>query len=539
MRKKKQQNNHKNDETTSVRLREIVEVMRRHSIIHGVSPEKLRLILEDLGPTYVKIGQIMSMRSDMLPQKYCDELMKLRADVKPIEFTEVVRLIEEEYGMPIKEVFPEIEEKPLGSASIAQVHIVTLKDGKKAVAKVQRPHIKEIMAQDIALMRKAAKLFNIIELSGDVIDFNSVIEEMWVVSKQEMDFLLEAKNCRELAQLNAEIEYVAFPEIVDHLTTSKILVMEYVDGIQVDKVKELTSLGYNMNEIGEKLAENYIKQVLDDGFFHADPHPGNVWIRDGKIIWLDLGMVGRLSSRDRVLFKNAVLAIVNNDIFEVKNVLLSLGTVKGRVNHALLYDNIDELIAKYATLDLGMMDLGQLLEEMLEVCNRHNIRMPARITMLARGVVTIEGVLSACCPEVNFIQLAKSHLTENYMDKLDLALELKKSGKNMFTMVKKGIDVPGQLYDLLKMATKGQLKMNLDVTGAEEPIRQIDHMVDKGIIAIIASSLLIGSSLISTTNMRPIVLGIPLFGILGFLGSSILSCWLLFGILRRWHKGSK
>ena len=537
MRKKKQQNNQKQDETTSVRLREIVEVMRRHSIIHGVSPEKLRLILEDLGPTYVKIGQIMSMRSDMLPQKYCDELMKLRADVKPIEFAEVVSLIEKEYGTPIKEVFPEIEEKPLGSASMAQVHIVTLKDGRKAVAKVQRPHIEDIMAQDIALMRKAAKLFKIIELSGDVIDFNSVIEEMWVVSKQEMDFLLEAKNCRELAQLNADVEYVAFPEVIDSLTTSKILVMEYVDGIQVDKVAELTALGYDMNEIGEKLADNYIKQVLDDGFFHADPHPGNIWVRDGKIVWLDLGMVGRLSNRDRVLFKNAVMAIVNNDIFEVKNVLLSLGTVKGRVNHALLYDDIDELIAKYANLDLGTMDLGQLFEEMLDLCNRHNISTPARITMLARGVVTIEGVLSACCPDVNFVQLAKSHLKETYMDKLDLAAELKKSGKNLYTMTKKAIDVPGQLSDLLKMATKGQMKMNLDVTGAEEPIKQIDHMVDKFIICIIASSLLIGSSLISTTNMRPQVLGIPLFGVLGFFGSAILGCWLLFGILRRWRKG--
>ncbi|MGN1387666.1 MAG: ABC1 kinase family protein [Bacillus sp. (in: firmicutes)] len=538
MSKKKQQNNHKTEETTSVRLREIVEVMRRHSIIHGVTPEKLRLILEDLGPTYVKIGQIMSMRSDMLPQKYCNELMKLRADVKPIEFSEVVQLIEEEYGMPIKEVFPEIEEKPLGSASMAQVHIVRLKDGRKAVVKVQRPHIKEIMAQDIALMRKAAKLFEIIELSGDVIDFNSVIEEMWVVSKQEMDFLLEAKNCRELAQLNADIAYIAFPEIIDSLTTSKILVMEYVDGIQIDHVQELTTLGYDMNEIGEKLAENYIKQVLDDGFFHADPHPGNVWIRDGKIVWLDLGMVGRLSNRDRLLFKNAVLAIVNNDIFEVKNVLLSLGTVKGKVNHSLLYDDVEELVTKYANLELGNIDLGQLFEELIDLCNRHSIRTPARITMLARGVVTIEGVLSACCPDVNFMQLAKSHLTEYYMEDFDLAAELKKSGKNLYTMTKKAIDVPGQLSDLLKMATKGQMKMNLDVTGAEEPIKQIDHMLDKLIICLIASSLLIGSSLISTTNMRPQVLDIPLFGILGFCGSAILGCWLLFGILRRWRKGS-
>jgi len=536
MRKKQQPNNHKHDETTSVRLREIVEVMRHHSIIHGVTPEKLRLILEDLGPTYVKIGQIMSMRSDMLPQKYCDELMKLRADVKPIEFTEITRLVEDEYGVPIREVFPVIEEKPLGSASMAQVHIVTLKDGRRAVAKIQRPHIKEIMAQDIALMRKAAKLFKIIELTGDVIDFNSVIEEMWVVSKQEMDFLLEAKNCRELAQLNAEVEYIAFPEVIDNLTTSKILVMEYVEGVQIDKITVLEELGYNMNEIGEKLAANYIKQVLEDGFFHADPHPGNIWVRDGKIVWLDLGMVGRLSNRDRQLFKNAVMAIVNNDVFEVKNVLLSLGTVKGRVNHALLYDDVDELIAKYSNQDFGTMDLGQMFEELLEVCNRHDIRTPARIAMLARGVVTLEGVLSACCPDVNFIQIAKASLSENILDELNFAEEIKKSGQSMFTLAQKAVDIPRQLSDLLKMAIKGQAKVNLDVTGAEEPIRQIDHMVDKGIIAIIASSLLIGSSLISTTNMKPIVLGIPLFGILGFISSTILSGWLLFGIIRRGRK---
>lgn len=531
-----QPDNHKKEDYSAIRLKEIVGVLRRHSIIHGVSPEKLKLILEDLGPTYVKIGQIMSMRSDVLPQIYCNELMKLRADVKPLPFSTIKQLIEAEYGIPLEEVFSHIEEKPLGSASMAQVHIVTLLDGRKAVAKIQRPAIKEVMAKDIALMRKAAKLFQRIEITGDVIDFTSVIEEMWVVSQQEMDFLLEVKNCKELQQLNADIKYVSFPKIEEHLCTPRIIVMEYIDGIKVDEVAKLTELGYDMNEIGEKLASNYIKQILEDGFFHADPHPGNIWIQDGKIVWIDLGMVGRLNNRDRVLFRRAVNAIVNHDVFEMKDVVLSLGTVKNTINHHLLYNEIEELITKYGEMDLGTMNIGELFQELLDLCKRNAISLPSRITMLGRGIITIEGVLAACSPEVNFIQLVSGSVGSQFLADFDLKDELKKSGKTIYSMFSKGIEIPAQLSDLLKIFIKGQSKVNLDVTGAEEPIRQMDYMVDKVIICIISASLLIGSSLISTTEMTPKLLGIPLFGIMGFLASTILSTWLLFGILKRWRR---
>ncbi|MGN1402240.1 MAG: ABC1 kinase family protein [Bacillus sp. (in: firmicutes)] len=533
MRKKEKSKPTTEDSTSAVRLREVVSVLRRHDIIRGVTPEKLRLILEDLGPTYVKIGQIMSMRSDMLPVAYCEELMKLRAEVKPLPFEEVVMMIEKEYGKPVGEVFRFIDEKPLGSASIAQVHRIELPDGRKAVAKVQRPGIHGKMAQDIALLKKAAKLIQHMEISGDAIDFNSVIEEMWSVAQEEMDFLKEANNARQFHMLHQTIHYVAFPEIIDELTTSRILVMEFIEGCQIDNLPVLAEKGYDMEEVGMKLAENYLKQVLDDGFFHADPHPGNIWIREGKIIWLDLGMVGRLSKRDRKLFQEAIMAIVEQDIIELKSIVLSIGQSKKRINHAMLYNDIETTLGKYGELDFEFMNLGEVLQDMIEICNHHDIAVPSRITMLGRGIVTLEGVLRVCCPNVSFVDLAAAHLSTTLWDNIDLFQETKSAGKSIYQIGKKAIEIPKHLSDFLNMLVKGQAKVNLDVTGAEEPIRQLDHMVDKLIICIISAALLIGSSLISTTNMKPQVLDIPLFGILGFIASAILSLWLLFGIIKR------
>lgn len=319
MNKNEQATKNKIESHHSGRMQEILSVLKRHNIIHGVSPEKLRSILEDLGPTYIKIGQIMSMRSDVLPQSYCDELMKLRAEVKPMSSDEVKKIIEVEFNCPIMDVFSTFDDKPLGSASIAQVHTADLKSGKKVVVKVQRAKIREIMAQDIIMMRKAVRLLNVIKVTGDVIDFNSIIDELWATSQQEMDFLQEATHLNEFADLNSEIEYVACPSVESDLMTSKVLVMEYIDGIPIDKVDKLSALGYDMNKIGINLAENYTKQILDDGFFHADPHPGNIWIRDGKIVWLDLGMVGKLSNYDREIFKDIMKAMVTHDVFELKS----------------------------------------------------------------------------------------------------------------------------------------------------------------------------------------------------------------------------
>ncbi|MCI9272573.1 MAG: AarF/ABC1/UbiB kinase family protein [Clostridiales bacterium] len=521
------------DSPSVSRLKEMLGVLRRYDVMHGVSPEKLRLILEDMGPTYVKLGQIMSMRSDILPQDYCDQLARLRADVKPMPFSQVQKVVEQEYGASIQGIFSSVDPEPLGAASIAQVHAAVLKDKRRVVIKVQRPGIRETMAQDINLMRKAVRILKAVSGAGDTLDFAAIIDEMWQVAQQEMNFLLEADHIEEFSRRNETVEYVACPQVDSSLTTSRVLVMEYVDGVQVDDVDELKKRGYDVREIGAKLAENYCKQVLDDAFFHADPHPGNIWIREGKIVWLDLGMMGRLTRRDKHLFRAAIRAVVNNDVYELKNIVLTLGVVRGRVNHARLYTDLDDMLLKYGDLDLGSINLGQMVQELLELAKNHGIGMPAGVTMLGRGVMTIEGVLAACCPDISFLKIVSAHLAGEAVSDFDLSKELRHKARALYNLFSKGIEIPAHLDDVLKMTVKGQTKLNLELTGSEEPLGNIDRMVNKIIVCIITAALLISSSTICTTDMSPKMLGIPILGALGYLAALFLGGWLLFHVLRR------
>ena len=517
------------------RLHEIVEILRRNDIIHGVTPQKLTLMLEELGPTFVKLGQIMSMRSDMLPQRYCDELKKLRTSVAPMPFETVREIITEQYGKPPEEVFAYIKEQPLGSASVAQVHAARLRGGEDVVIKVQRRGIHQIMEQDIAIMRRAAQLLRIVPVAGDVIDFNGLLDEFWTVSQQEMNFLVEAEHLSRFAALNDGVAYATCPKVYRELSTACVLVMERVDGIPIDHLEELRRQGYDPDEIGEKLAENYIKQILDDGFFHADPHPGNIIIRNGKIVWLDLGMVGVLSNRDRQLFRTAMLAVTRQDIYELENAIMSIGVIKGKVNHNELYEDIRIFVDRYGTSDLSDLNLGQILAEVMEIAAKHHIGLPNSITMLVRGVLTIEGVLEDCSPNTSLMEILARHFSAGTFNAANAEKELRHLLRKAAGSVEKISDIPLNLADIIKMTVRGQTKINLELTGSEEPLGKIDRMVDRLIFGIIDGALLIGSSMLCTTNMAPKVLGIPAIGAVGFFIAFLLAGALLIDIFKK-HK---
>ena len=518
-------------EKTNSRIHEMLAVLKENDIAHGLTPQKLCRILEQLGPTFIKLGQILSMRPDLIPAAYCDELVKLRTQAEPMPFSEVLQVIHEEYGIKSwREVFTSIDPQPAGSASIAQVHRAVLKNGKAVVVKVCRPGIREIMGEDVAILRRAVSLVKFAPELGDPLDFKILVEEMWAAAQQEMDFLIEASHLQEFARLNQEIAYVSCPAVEKHLTTSRILVMEYVEGIPIDHTEELKALGYDMHEIAQKLAENYAKQVLDDGFFHADPHPGNILIRDGKIVWLDLGMVGKLSARDREQFTAAMQAFINGDIYELKNIVLSIGVLRQKPDHAALYNDIDLLTARYGRMDFASLNLGNLLMELMDITNRNHIGLPEGVSMLGRGLVTLEGVLTAIDPEINFMDIMKQHLA--YREP-DLRKELSEAAADGIAALRKGLDIPVHLADILKMTVKGQTKVNLEITGSEEPLAKIDAMVNKLIMAIICAGLLIGSSLICTTDMSGKLFGIPALGAVGFLLAAILGLWIVYDILRK------
>ncbi|WP_346906566.1 ABC1 kinase family protein [Faecalicatena orotica] len=528
-----QEQNNTESPASDKRLREILAVLRRHQVTHGLSPVKLREILEDLGPTYVKLGQIMSMRSDMLPESYCEELTKLRTEVRPLPFHIIYGVIETELNRPVSDIFSEIEETPLGSASIAQVHPAVLKDGTKVVIKIQRPAIKQTMQNDIRLMKKAAGILKIAIGTEDLIDFKTILDELWKTTQEEMDFVQEAANLDLFYENQKEIAYVTCPKVFHELTTPRLLVMEYINGIQIDETAQLEDLGYNMTEIGQKAAENYCKQILEDGFFHADPHPGNLWVAGGQIAWLDLGMTGRLTQHNKQLLKKAITAILENDIYALKNVLLAFGEPQERVNHARLYTDIDDILSKYLSMDFGTMKLGTLIERMLELVKDHRLAITPDVTLLGRSMITMEGTLTACAPDVNIIQILSVHMSTLLIKELDAKKLLRHKGRQLYTSMDKSLDIPAQLSDLLNITKNGQAQLNLQVADSEEIREDIQRTANRFILSILAVGLFIGSGLILNTMSMPRWFGIPWLSFIGYFISFILILVLIFRILFR------
>lgn len=523
----------KKDIGSAVRLKEMVAVLRKYEVVRGMTPEKLRHILEDLGPTFVKLGQVMSMRPDFLPQEYCDELMKLQNGAKPLPFSTIIEVIEQEYSRRWNKVFSSVDEEVLGSASIAQVHRAVLTTGERVVVKVQRPGIYKVMARDMVLLKRASRLVRVVSHSQDVIDFDMVLEEMWGIAKQEMDFLIEADHIEEFRHLNQDEAFVTCPNVYRNLTTQHILVMEYVDGVRIDDFDGLRARGVDITLLGRRLGENYVKQIIEDGYFHADPHPGNIWVRGGRIVWLDLGMMGRLSNRDRTAIRKAVIALANHDTFEMKTAVLALGVPRGHINHTALYQDIDALMAQYSTLDFRDLRMGVLTRQIMNILRVHHIACPQGLSMFARGLLTIEGVMRLVCPKVSFVEIFAKSLQLNFKKNFDWREEISKAKRESYLLMRKSMALPEQISDILKMTMSGQTKVNLDLTGSEEPLRHVDKMVNRVIVAVLCAALLLGSSTICTTNMTPKIMEIPLLGFVGYLIAFVLSIRLIWDI----HKG--
>ena len=520
------------DISSARRLKEIVAVLRDRELLQGVTPVKVRQVLEDLGPTFVKLGQIISMRPDFLPNEYQAELTRLQSEVKPMDFSVVKEIVQREYNQSWDGIFASIDEHAMGSASIAQVHRASLLNGDRVVIKVQRPGIYEVMAKDIALLKRAISILNLVRDSDGVVNLESIVDEMWEIAKQEMDFLLEADHIEEFAHLNKDDENILCPKVNRQLTTQRILVMECMDGIPLDDGEGLQAACVDMERIGRRLGINYVKQMIDDGFFHADPHPGNIWVKDGRIIWLDLGMMGRLSVRDRNSFRHAIMALVTNDVYGMKEAVLALGIPRGKVDHIQLYDDVAALMAQYGDLDFEHLKAGEVARKILMVLKSNNIAIPHGFSMFARGVMIMEGVMTRCCPQVNFSEIFAKGLRVSMEKDFSWLAELNKFKRDSYMLMKKSMQLPEQISDILKMTLSGQTKVNLDLTGSQEPLQKLDSMINKMIMAIISAALLLGSSTICTTQMEPKIMEIPLLGVLGYLAAMVLCSKLLWSIIK-------
>lgn len=522
------------------RLREIFGILRKYDVVKGLTPQKFVSMLEDLGPTFVKAGQILSMRSEILPEPFCKELEKLRTDVEPMTYDTVLEVLEHEYDKPVAELFEVIDKKPLGSASIAQVHRARLTTGQDVALKVQRPRVREVMGQDIEIMRTVVRHLSPFMGGDQFVDLKSVVSELWDSFNEETDFLVEAKNLQEYRSNNAEIRYVTAPKPYPELCTQHVLVMDYIDGISISDPRAIVAAGYDLTEIGTKLVENYAKQVLDDGFFHADPHPGNVMVAHKKIVFIDWGMAGHLSSYYRSILRSMLLAVASHDSASLERGLIELSENHSLdIDHAALLAELDNILDTYGTMDLRDLDLGAFLSDLIGLARRYAIELPGAMTMIARGLVTLEGVIDEFLPGVSMIEIIEHHL-EDTQDVQQMATEeLKELALQSRKALHGTLEALSQAGLVTDMLTRGELKMNLDFSGSQDPIEDLSHIADRLTMGIIIAGLLIGSSIVYFAGASFTIMGVPLLGFLGYLLAIGLSVYMVRDILKHDKKRRK
>ena len=522
------------------RLAQITSIARQFDVVHGLTPVKMRLMLEALGPTFVKVGQILSMRSEILPQSFCDELAKLRADADPMPYQTVLDTLTHEYGRPVEEIFLHIDAVPLGSASLAQVHRAKLLTGEDVAVKVQRPGVREIMAQDVSIMRTIAKAAAKMVPSAQVVDLRGVVEELWDTFESETDFLVEARNLSEFKRFCEPYRYMDCPKPYMELCTEHVVVMDYVDGISVSHPEQLVEAGYDLKEIGTKLVDNYATQVLDAGFFHADPHPGNIIIAGGQIVLIDLGMTGRLNLTTRSVLKQMIFAVAKQDSPALADGLLRFAGAEAEPeDYPALLADLDVIVAEYGTVDLSELDIAAFVTALTQLAQRHGIEVPSTVTTVARALVTLEGLLDEFIPDVNMIEIISKHIaTSKSVDQ---------AAKDALKSL--GVEGPHALHGLLsaltaskvaaRMLTRGQLRVNMERVGSQEPMKLLSDMLNRLTMALIVVGLFVGSSIVYLAGLQPIIFGIPVVGFMGYVVAFILSAWIVFDIYFKSRKPKK
>lgn len=514
------------------RIGEILQIVRRYDIFHGLTPQGLRRMLEELGPTFVKAGQILSMRSEILPPSFTRELSKLRTDVEPMDRETVLAALRAEYDRPIEEIFDAIDDNPLGSASVAQVHKARLVTGELVAVKVQRPHVQEVMAKDISIMRSLARRLGGFIGADQFLDLQSVVDELWLSFREETDFLVEARNLEEFRRNNAGCKFLDCPKPYPALCTRHVVVMDYIEGIPIDDTVELTAAGYDCAEIGEKLMDNYTAQMLDDGFFHADPHPGNLVVSGNKIVYMDLGIMGRLSSGDRRCVSQMVEAVARRDSIELADGLLRFSRGgSSEVDYAHLLGELDAIIANYGSADLSDLDIGGFVNSLVTMARRNGIELPGSVTMLARALVTLEGVVDNLLPNASMVDIIKRHLSAHTTPQDAAKREAKQLAREGVSASHGLLVAAGEAGHAMRMLTRGQLRVNLDLAGTEDPLEDMGHIVNRLTLAIIAAGLFMGSSIVYYARIQPVIFGIPIIGFVGYLFALFIGLYVAHDIL--------
>jgi ubiquinone biosynthesis protein len=497
-------------------------------------PQRLRMALEELGPTYIKLGQVLSTRPDLIPMDFILELSRLQDHVPSFPFAEAEAILQRELNAPVAGIFAAIDPLPVASASIAQVHRARLKNGEEAAVKIRRPNIRAVMEVDLEIMLHLATLaerhVEELALHRPV----KIVEEFARTVEKELDFLIEATNTERIAQGFLDDPTVYIPSVFREYTTTCVLLTEYVDGIKISEIDRLDAVGCDRRELCHRGADLVLKQVFHQGFFHADPHPGNIFALPGNVICLvDFGMVGVVDRQTRELFVELVDSVVRRSESRAAEVMLRLTSWEEAPDMRSLERELSDFMGRHLYRPLKEIEIGRLLHELLEISTRFQLRLPPDIFLMLKAVSTVEGVGRMLDPDFDMIARATPFIEQVMMDRFKpqrLAEDVSDIGGRMLQFLQQ---FPKDLLDLAGLLRQQKLGVQLEHRGLEKALATLDQISNRISFAIIIAALIVGSALIVISKTPPLFHGISLIGIIGFLAAAVMGFWLLIAILKK------
>lgn len=510
----------------------VVDLENLEELVSLSPPVRVRRALEEMGPSFVKLGQILATRVDLLAPEWIAELEKLQNKVPPVPFTEIHQQMLDDLGVAPESVFVALDPTPLAAASIAQVHRARLQDGSHVVIKVRRPGIRPLVEADMRLLQRLARIIE--TESPELRRFQpaALVRQLQASLTRELDLAAECRHAERIAASFADDPGIVIPKVHWQWTAERMNVQDFVEGIPLGDLAALDEAGGNRALIARLGAQAEFKMMFVDGFFHADPHPGNVfWLPGNRLALIDFGMVGRLSGQRRAQVVDLLDGLVRRDAAQVTEVLLEW-TQDAAVDESAIAEQVDAFIDHYHGVPLKQLDLGAMLGEITALLRDNRLALPPDLALMIKVMVTLEGLGRRLDPDFDMASEAAPFLRDVMLSRFTPEA-LARSGRRTFGQALGVIsELPQQLHHLLRSARTGQLSLNVDIKRLETLGGQVDHSVNRLTIGIVIAALIIGSSIVLTVSGGPTLLGLPVFGLVGFLGAVAGSLWLVYSIWR-------
>ena len=494
---------------------------------------RLRMAFEELGPTFVKLGQILSVRPDLLSENIIGEFKKLQDEVPPFPGEQAKKEVETQLGKKVEHIFAFFDTTPIASASISQVHRAMTKNREQVVVKIQRPNIQNVINTDLRILSDLAKLIEKNVQESHLFSPCRIVSEFSKTIQSELNFYREGQNIERFHKNFADDKTVYIPKVYWELTTDRILTMEYIDGIKISKVDELEASGLNKKIIAINGAQAILKQIFEYGFFHADPHPGNIFVLPNNVIApLDFGMVGSLDNEEMEAVGALLTAFVKKDVKKIINVLDDLGVLENVLDIRNLKVDLSDFLDRYYQVPLYQLDVGKILNEMIALMRNYNIRLPAELTLMGKALITEESVGRALDPQFDMITLAKPYVEKLLTRKLDPRRQLLEFAGTLDEFARLFKILPSEIKLISAKVKKGEIKIQFEHRGLDNLITGLNQTGNRLSFSLIIAALIIGSSLIVHSDKGPQIYDLSVVGILGYLIAAFFGLWLVVTIIR-------